>query len=198
MLPEVLVGLVSSTMATYAYDSLKEVLRTYLAKKKIKIEAKNKEDLVFELTQKAEQIRAGESPEEASISTKNIIEDQVSFLDKEAERLASRAKREHWVGLGFTILFGLIFCTAIVLLIKGTLTQAIVTFLGSAVPGFLSRVFRVREKEAEKDLKSVRSDFNNSKKVKERLFVLEKALAVIPIEYQKKVVDEFSKKIFED
>ncbi len=196
MLPEILIGLLGSVAANYTYESFKKILDQYLAFKNIKIEAADKVELITELSKKADLIRADDSPEEASRSTREVVEKQVTILEEERNRLVPIATREHWVALIFAIIAGIVFIIAVSLAIKGTIEQAIVTLVASAVPGFLSKVFYSRETSIENRIQEISSDLRESEKVQERLGLLEQALTVVPIESQDSLVKEFNKKAF--
>jgi len=138
--------------------------------------------------------RAGETPIQASRSTQEVIQFQLTILEVERNRLIPVATREHWVALVFAVIAGLVFFTSVVLVIFGTLTQAMAVFVASSVPGFLSKVFFSREANMERRLKEITSDLRESEKVKERLGILEEALKVIPEQYQARVLEDFTKK----
>ena len=196
MLPDILIGLLGSVAANYTYESFRKIIDQYLAFKNIRIEAADKTGLITELSKKAAEIRADDSPEEASRSTREAVEKQVTILEQERNRLVPIATREHWVALIFAIIAGAVFVIAIILAVQGTIERAIVTLVASVVPGFLSKVFYSREALIENRIKEISSDLRESEKVKERLELLEQALTVVPIESKESVVKEFNKKAF--
>lgn len=196
MFPDILSGLAASGTTAPAIFSLKKALDQYLTVKKIKVEAVTKEELVAEILKKADEIRGEESNEEASRSTREVIEKQATIIEEERNRLLSIATREHWVGLFFAIFAGIVFLTAIIVAIKGTVQQAVITLIASAVPGFLSKVFFSREATIETRIKEISADIRESEKIKERLELLEEALKVVPAESQNKLTEEFIKKAF--
>jgi hypothetical protein len=160
-------------------------------------------DSSFDLTDKVlravilerpELLRQDESPVEASRSTKEVITEQLTILEKERNRLIPLAAREHWVAIIFAILAGLVFFTGIALVIFGTITKAIVTLIATTAPGFLSKVFYSREAIVEKRIEEISADLRESEKTKERLETLEEALRVIPEEYRERVLEDFTKK----
>lgn len=103
-MPEAIISLASSVLANYAYEALRKVVDQVLATKNIQLEATDKEQLIIELSQKTEQIRAGETPEEASRITREVVEKQANILSDERDRLIPIAAREHWVALIFGLL----------------------------------------------------------------------------------------------
>jgi|ERR1041385_172418 hypothetical protein len=131
-----------------------------------------------------------ETPIEASRSTKEVIQTQVSILERERDRLVPIAAREHWVALVFVVIAGTVFFTSISLFIFTTFNRSIPTFIASAVPGFLSKVFFSREAGYEKRIKEISSDLRKSEKVKERLETIEDVLAAIPEEHRERVLNE--------
>jgi hypothetical protein len=79
--------------------------------------------------------------------------------------------------------------------VSGSVKQALVTLLASALPGFLSAVFFSREAKMEKRLSEIADDIWESQKARERLKLLEEALKVVPEESKSKLSDAFSKKL---
>lgn len=133
------------------------------------------------------------SPIKAPDSTTQIMALQLTILEKERNRLAPIAAREHWVALTFAVVAGIVFFTSISLIVFSSLTKAIVTFVASIIPGFLSKIFFSREATVEKRLKEISSDLRESEKTKERLEILEEVLKVTPSKYQARVLEDFTK-----
>jgi hypothetical protein len=196
MLSDIIITLAAPALAKYGYDALRKVVEQFLATKNIRLESTDKEEFIAELAQKAEQIQAGETPEESSRITREIVEKQANILAEERARLIPIAAREHWVALGFAMASGAVFVVAIVLAIQGSVKQAIVSLIASAIPGFLSKVFYKREASMETRIKEISTDMRDSEKVGERLKLLEQALSVVPENTKDALVKEFSKKAF--
>jgi hypothetical protein len=196
MLTETIISLASSILANYTFDALRKVVDQFLATKNIQLEATDKEQLIAELSKKADQIRAGETPEEAARITHEVVETQVNILSEERTRLIPIATREHWVALIFAIASGAVFVVAIVLAIQGSVKQSIVTLIASVIPGFLSKVFYKREETIETRIKEISTDLRESEKMSERLKFLEQALSVVPDNSKDALVKEFNKKVF--
>ena len=174
-----------------------QIVSQYLAAKNVRVEATEKDSFTVELLEKADLIRGADSPEEASRSTLEVVERQVRILEEERNRLRPIAAREHWVALFFAVAAGVVFIIAIVLAIAGTPGQAIVTLIASSAPGFLSKVFFSREAKLEERLKEISADIRESEKARERLALLQDALEVVPPESRERLVEEYTKKMFQ-
>jgi hypothetical protein len=107
------------------------------------------------------------------------------------------AAREHWVALVFAALAGAVFLGAILLVVVGTVQQAIVSLVASAAPGFLSAVFFSREATIEKQLSEISSDLRESEKMRERLAALEEVLGILPANIREDVAKSLGEKLFE-
>lgn len=210
MIPDVITGLIVTQGSNIAYQALAKAIEAYRTKKGTSV-AEETDDtsivmnkVIDASTFTPEQIkellseinratRDDETPIEASRSTREIINSQLTILEQERNRLIPIAGREHWVALIFAIIAGIVFFTSIGLFIFATVTKGVAVFVAGALPGFLSKIFFSREAIAEARLKEIASDLRESEKAKERLEILEEALKVIPEEYRARVLEEFTK-----
>lgn len=213
MIPDILTSLAISQASTIAYEAMKKAIDKYRVNRelpgedgKMVLERHTDDGLVKDNLSSAEinqlihlikakpgMLREDETPIEASRSTREIIDTQLTILEQERNRLIPIAAREHWVALVFAIIAGIVFFTSVGLFAFATITKGVAVFVASALPGFLSKIFFSREAIAEARLKEIASDLRESEKAKERLEILEEALKVIPEEYRAQVLEEFTK-----
>jgi hypothetical protein len=169
--PFTIISLSSSLTSKIASEAILKALSTVLKEKGVQITATDEVSLKAELTANADVVRGEESPEESSRSTRRVIENTLSILEKERKRLTPIATREHWVALIFAVIAGVIFLGTIVLAAFGSVQQAVVSLAASAIPGFLSAVFFAREAKMETRIAQITGDVRESEKVRERLAI---------------------------
>lgn len=136
------------------------------------------------------------SPEAAVHSASEALSKRSTILNREISRLEPIAAREHWVGIAFAILAGVVFLLSIFLVVNRALEQATVSLIASIVPGFLSKVFFSRETRIEERIKEVNADLRDSEKQQEAALMFEQMLPVVPNGYRGNLTQEFIKRVF--
>jgi uncharacterized protein (DUF2267 family) len=191
----VITSLIAVLGTKQAFEAIRTALSEVLARRQIRLKAADPESLAAELAERAASVRGDETPEESSRTTRQVIEKALSVVERERNRLTPIAAREHWIALVFAVVAGAIFLGTIVLAVRGSVTQALVTLAASTIPGFLSAVFFSREAKLETRLTQITADIWESEKAKQRLELLEEALKIVPPESRGKLADAFSKKL---
>ena len=120
MIPEIISSLTLSSSAI-AIEALVKAIKKYQiqkgeAKKDLVISASDLDALLSFEADGGSPLPISyviqESPIEASHSTREIIQTQVTILEAERNRLIPIAAREHWVALIFAVIAGIVFLQA--------------------------------------------------------------------------------------
>ncbi len=196
MMPKAISKYSASLVSRFGAQSLINSLGQSWAGSNVTISATDSASLIKELSGQSKKISQKFTLRQGLKFTKNTVEKQIPIMEKERNRLIPIASRKHWIALIFSIIFGLIFMGSVIVLITGTIPQAIVSFLASIIPGFLGKVFFSREKQVEDKIEKVSFDIRTSEGLREKIELLERILKIVPVKLRPEIIQKFANSLF--